>query len=518
MEKQDTEMARRGRLGIVRIPPPEDSQGGEQKRFLWRGHDKEPDGITFESTEDLDWAVRQLKSPVRPGSPAQFFEHQLVILEDLGKEWVKKVAELFQVPLEVFAYHEVSPGDYATGRARLPLGERPEQHFFLPYRETLPWKIDEQLTSREYCNSMILQARLITLAMEDDGYRLSCGSVRLVDQRTSSENRDRENATCEAAVSYWATFESPEPKHSGAWTGTTVSLLPLTLGRSIAERTRHANENSAEGLILVDPRPAKDNPIIRALHDKKGDIDSRLPNTSQRPKRVESTFSSVPGLPALQVNKSYGPNYRDRLVLLRGCAETGDWQHENELTSSTFAAQPHLSMFEELIIRQPPTASFHPVCSTKTVRRLVLAKMSLIVDCFVQRAFVLTYLAMQNITSITQFDFTKLDNNAWQDEWRAEFFSNLWELREDIEMLGSEMSRTQRLVKVLAVLSSDELPNSRRLRDGVQRDQDFEDIDQWEELEATREYSAQLLQRTTDSYVQAAAAEGAKFANIQAVR
>ncbi|KAH8775338.1 hypothetical protein F5883DRAFT_640620 [Diaporthe sp. PMI_573] len=143
--------------------------------------------------------------------------------------------------------------------------------------------------------------------------------------------------------------------------------------------------------------------------------------------------------------------------------------------------------------------------------------MSLIVDCFVQRAFVLTYLAMQNITSITQFDFTKLDNNAWQDEWRAEFFSNLWELREDIEMLGSEMSRTQRLVKVLAELSSDELPNSRRLRDGVQRDQDFEDVDQWEELEATREYSAQLLQRTTDSYVQAAAAEGAKFANIQAV-
>lgn len=226
IENQDPEMARRGRLGILRIPLPEDFQDGEQKRLRWRGYDKEPHGATFESIEDLDWAVRQLGPSVGRGSPAQFFEHQLVILEDLGKEWVERVAELFQVPLEVFAYHEISPGDYATGRARLPLGERPEQHFFLPYRETLPWKILEQLTSREYCNSMILQPRLTTLAMKDDEYRLSCGSVRIVDQKTSSENGDRENATCEAAVSYWATFESPEPNTRGAWTGTAVSLFP----------------------------------------------------------------------------------------------------------------------------------------------------------------------------------------------------------------------------------------------------------------------------------------------------
>lgn len=172
------------------------------------------------------------------------------------------------------------------------------------------------------------------------------------------------------------------------------------------------------------------------------------------------------------------------------------------------------------MISWPPAEYYHPVCSTKAVRRLIMAKMSLLVDFFMRRSLVLTYLATQNITSITQFDFNKLSTNPWQDEWRSEFFSNLWELREDIEVLGSNMNKTMRLVRILAELSSQEPPTSRSLsgKKARERDQDFADLDQWQELEATRRYAAEVLQRTTDSYVQAAAAEGAKFANIQAVR
>ncbi|KAI7782011.1 hypothetical protein LA080_013949 [Diaporthe eres] len=48
------------------------------------------------------------------------------------------------------------------------------------------------------------------------------------------------------------------------------------------------------------------------------------------------------------------------------------------------------------------------------------------------------------------------------------------------------------------------------------RDQDQDDLKEWENLEATREYAAGFIERTTNSYLQAAAAEGAKFSNIQA--
>lgn len=48
------------------------------------------------------------------------------------------------------------------------------------------------------------------------------------------------------------------------------------------------------------------------------------------------------------------------------------------------------------------------------------------------------------------------------------------------------------------------------------RDQDKDDLHEWEHLENTRKYAAGFIERTTNSYLQAATAEGAKFANMQA--
>lgn len=196
-------------------------------------------------------------------------------------------------------------------------------------------------------------------------------------------------------------------------------------------------------------------------------------------------------------------------------------------------AVPHtwsLSMFDQILRAPPPKPSFHPAHATKFARRLVLAKMTLIVDIYLRQTYSLTVKAMQNISKIADFDPQRLDEKPWQDEWRSEFFNRLWELRGNIELLGFDIENTIRLCSGLTDNTSwPDMQNLERV-DGERwhnekrfghskleiRDQDMEDLREWERLEATRKYAAGFIERTTNSYLQAATAEGAKFSNIQA--
>lgn len=236
--------------------------------------------------------------------------------------------------------------------------------------------------------------------------------------------------------------------------------------------------------------------------------------------------------------------------LAKGVDLTPSQTSMNSLEKSVlYERQP--SLFDEMVQAPPPNANAHPVCSTQFLRRIILAKVSFIVDSYLKDSLDLTVKATQNIESITQFDAEKLDQKPWQDQWRSEFFSDLWEKREDIEQLGFGMSKIRGTLKYLAEsmvdiasnteYPADQMPRSRQEHPGLwiqpqesrgkgeyepqtisrqwqklQR-QDFNDLSQWQELEVTRKYSVEILQRTIDSYLQAAQAEGAKFANIQAV-
>lgn len=207
-----------------------------------------------------------------------------------------------------------------------------------------------------------------------------------------------------------------------------------------------------------------------------------------------------------------------------------------------FKIAPHRSIFRivpyhwslsllDQILRAPPSKpNFHPVHATKFVRRIVLAKTALIIDAYLRDADILTVKAMQNISKIADFDPQRLGEKPWQDEWRSEFFNRLWELRGNIDLLGFHMENMIRLSSDLA--ENDSWPEMRNLDTKVGResqwdkdkssghikirDQDVEDLKEWERLEATRKYTAEFIERTTNSYLQAATAEGAKFSNIQA--
>lgn len=105
-----------------------------------------PEGLVF---EDLELFKRTLeKFPHRSENETvhRFFDKQLIVLENLGRDWVETVGKAFRVPPHVFAHHWASPSLCKRGRARLPLGQPAEDHFVLPYSEILPFELKDSMT------------------------------------------------------------------------------------------------------------------------------------------------------------------------------------------------------------------------------------------------------------------------------------------------------------------------------------------------------------------------------------
>lgn len=58
---------------------------------------------------------------------------KLVILEDLGYDWIEKISSTFGVPINVFAEHWANPAHHNDGKVRVPLGEDVHHHYILNY-------------------------------------------------------------------------------------------------------------------------------------------------------------------------------------------------------------------------------------------------------------------------------------------------------------------------------------------------------------------------------------------------
>lgn len=99
----------------------------------------EPRPTLFEDAESfnsslrhLDWAGRA--SPIR----------LLVVLEGLSPDWTAPLQEHLQVPPSVISLHKKWPSDHAAGNCRVALGESPNRHAILRYRQPLPFRVKEK--------------------------------------------------------------------------------------------------------------------------------------------------------------------------------------------------------------------------------------------------------------------------------------------------------------------------------------------------------------------------------------
>ena len=77
----------------------------------------------------------------RPEQLPKIKPHDLIVLQDLSREWVEALGPKLHIPVSVFALHWANPLDHVNGKIRVPIGESPARHFILNYRQSLPFSI-----------------------------------------------------------------------------------------------------------------------------------------------------------------------------------------------------------------------------------------------------------------------------------------------------------------------------------------------------------------------------------------
>lgn len=165
------------------------------------------------------------------------------------------------------------------------------------------------------------------------------------------------------------------------------------------------------------------------------------------------------------------------------------------------------SFFDELLLPDYGNATNLPSSSTYRCRRLILAKAAAVANSAMTETLNLTKLASSGVEDIAEFNFDKFDEKFWRDEWRGEFFTDLWELREDLELMGCKFRQNRKVIERIMKLNGIEGSN-----------QQAQDLEEWDNVMDTKDYAFKIMERTTDSYLQTVQATGAQFANLQARR
>lgn len=240
-----------------------------------------------------------------------------------------------------------------------------------------------------------------------------------------------------------------------------------------------------------------------------------------------------------------------------------DWTKEDEESEKPYEP-PTVSMYDELVQyfksldkdqaihleEKAPYGWAYRCCS------IVLARNASTVQSSYAETWRLTYKASAGVKNLVDFDYDKVENKAWSDDWKGEFFSQLWELREELELMQYKLQRNKQVLSGLVASStnvnktknvfintgggniilrdyvdyrSEESGNATDLptidkdkgkEQGATADIDIEstlerELEEWDRITKLNSYSIQLMDRTTETYVQAIGATQAQFANEQ---
>ena len=156
-----------------------------------------------ELLEDLEWHSHRSSS-----HPTL----DMIILEDLSREWVEALGPRLGIPVYVFALHLADPSDHVNRGLRVPIGESPARHFILSYRQSLPFYIKNRQNKiivngvdrgqlRRWTSFKV--KGLVADSNLELEYRLDCNVVRPITSH-SDKDEDNEPKTSEQLVTYYS--------------------------------------------------------------------------------------------------------------------------------------------------------------------------------------------------------------------------------------------------------------------------------------------------------------------------
>lgn len=150
--------------------------------------------------------------------PHSLRPHDLIVLEDLSREWVEALGPRLGIPVSVFALHWANPIDHVNGEVRVPIGESPTRHFILNYRQPLPFSIlsrENEITVKGVKKGQLGEMACFRVKVfeadsnPDLEYRLDCNLVRPI---TSRSKTYKGYETSEQLVTYYATGNGASSK------------------------------------------------------------------------------------------------------------------------------------------------------------------------------------------------------------------------------------------------------------------------------------------------------------------
>lgn len=146
---------------------------------------------------------------------------RLIILEDLGRNWIQVLGSRLGMPLSVFERHWARPEHHSLGKVRIPLGQDNRYHFVLSYVQSHPIVItgrNKGVSLASIAADFSLVSGLINTL--GSTYRIACNAYRTIAFNVKEDNLKHQAS--DQLVTYWATDSNNDGE--GGWTGNVESV------------------------------------------------------------------------------------------------------------------------------------------------------------------------------------------------------------------------------------------------------------------------------------------------------
>jgi len=167
------------------------------------------------------------------------------------------------------------------------------------------------------------------------------------------------------------------------------------------------------------------------------------------------------------------------------------------------------SMLDDILAPDRGNQANSPLGATQLCRRLVLGRAMAIINQMTSETLTIQYTSAAGIQDLAEFNFDTFERDAWTTDWNKSIFTRLWAHLENVQRARFALQQNIRLIRRLIPRDHDTIGKEVPY-------EEYNDLAEWEDLEARLESLAEAMKRSRSNYLQTVQASEAQFANLQA--